>query len=168
MHPISFCSLSRLRNLLELENEISRSYPELLPTLNNVMEDIRSELLASREEKHTLEQNYLKWVLWNLIRHDTQSCYSYVSWTLVVHLHWIVRRKSNRPFLSPRFPIDSAVFPSETLTVNIADSCSRMPTEHIHKLQIGGLAHFPWFFTKLIMVRRRTARCLDEPKIDHS
>ncbi|VDP68820.1 unnamed protein product [Echinostoma caproni] len=39
---------------------ISRSYPELLPTFNNVMEDIRNEIKASREEKHTLEENYLK------------------------------------------------------------------------------------------------------------
>ncbi|KAF7261713.1 hypothetical protein EG68_01056 [Paragonimus skrjabini miyazakii] len=50
----------RYKKLQDLETEISRSYPQLLPTFNNVMEDFRTELIASRKEKSALEQNYLQ------------------------------------------------------------------------------------------------------------
>ncbi|KAF8561035.1 hypothetical protein P879_04938 [Paragonimus westermani] len=50
----------RYKKLQDLETEISRSYPQLLPTFNNVMEDFRTELIASRKEKSALEQNYMQ------------------------------------------------------------------------------------------------------------
>ncbi|TGZ67035.1 hypothetical protein CRM22_005015 [Opisthorchis felineus] len=50
----------RYKNLMELETEISRSYPKLLPSFNNVIEDFRTEIISSRQEQSTLEQNYLR------------------------------------------------------------------------------------------------------------
>ncbi|CAL8093152.1 unnamed protein product [Calicophoron daubneyi] len=50
----------RYKNLVHLEHEISRSYPELLPAFHDVMDDFRSEVRANKEENSTLKQTYMK------------------------------------------------------------------------------------------------------------
>ncbi|OON17309.1 EF hand, partial [Opisthorchis viverrini] len=62
------------KNLMELETEISRSYPKLLPSFNNVIEDFRTEIISSRQEQSSLEQNYLSSLMQEAIRkqYDTK------------------------------------------------------------------------------------------------